>query len=76
MINALYHAVHGMRGLVVPTTVAVTGDDLAMDAGLKERIIGEGVLTRGRAMIGELLDIAGLRRARAPTQSRRHPVAA
>ncbi|MGN6483795.1 MAG: NADPH-dependent FMN reductase [Thermomicrobiales bacterium] len=63
VINALYHAVRGMRGLVVPTTVAVTGDDLAMD-GAAGQIVGQGVLTRGRAMIDELIDIAELRRAR------------
>lgn len=68
VINALYHTVRGMRGLVVSTTVAVTGDDLVMN-GADGEIVGQGVLTRGRAMIGELLDIAELRRARAAREA-------
>ena len=64
VINALYHAVRGMRGLVVPTTVAVTGDDLVMN-GAEGRIVSDSVLTRGRAMVAELIEIAELQRARA-----------
>jgi len=63
VINALYHAVRGMRGLVVPTTVAVTGNDLEM-TGADGRIVSEAVLARGRTMVAEILEIAELQRLR------------
>ncbi|MGC4106806.1 MAG: NADPH-dependent FMN reductase [Thermomicrobiales bacterium] len=64
VINALYHAVRGMRGLVVPTTVAVTGNDLEM-TGAEGRIVSDGVLTRARSMVAEIIEIAELQRLRA-----------
>lgn len=63
VINALYHAVRGMRGLVVPTTVAVTGNDLEM-SGAEGHIASDAVLNRGRAMIAEIIEIAELQRLR------------
>ena len=68
VINALYHAVRGMRGLVVPTTVAVTGNDLEM-TGADGRIVGDAVLTRGRAMVAEIVEIADLQRIRASREA-------
>lgn len=62
-MNALYHAVRGMRGLVVPTTVVVTGNDLEM-TGADGRIVSEAILDRGRAMVNEILEIADLQRIR------------
>ncbi|MGB3331165.1 MAG: NAD(P)H-dependent oxidoreductase, partial [Thermomicrobiales bacterium] len=64
VINALYHAVRGMRGLVVPTTIAVTGSDIEMN-GADGRITNEAVLDRGRAMVAEIIEIADLQRLRA-----------
>jgi hypothetical protein len=52
-----------MRGLVVPTTVAVTGNDLEM-TGADGRIVSEAVLARGRTMVAEILEIAELQRLR------------
>jgi len=63
VVNALYHAVRGMRGLVVPTTVVVTGNDLEM-TGADGRIVSEAILDRGRAMVNEILEIADLQRIR------------
>lgn len=68
VINALYHAVRGMRGLVVPTTVAVTGNDLEM-TGADGRIVGDAVLARGRAMVAEIVEIADLQRIRASREA-------
>ncbi|MGC4189838.1 MAG: NADPH-dependent FMN reductase [Thermomicrobiales bacterium] len=68
VINALYHSVRGMRGLVVPTTVAVTGGDLEM-AGAEGRITSQAVLNRGRTMIAELVDIVELQRLRASREA-------
>lgn len=68
VINALYHAARGMRGLVVPTTVAVTGNDLEM-TGTDGRIVGDAVLARGRAMVAEIVEIAELQRIRASREA-------
>lgn len=69
VINALYHAVRGMRGLVVPTTVAVTGNDLEMPDGAEGHIVSEAVLARGRAMVDEIIEIAELQRLRSAREA-------
>ncbi|HEU0164045.1 MAG TPA: NADPH-dependent FMN reductase, partial [Thermomicrobiales bacterium] len=63
VINALYHCVRGMRGLTVPTVVHVGSNQIEM-AGDTGRISDERTLVRAQAMIGEVLDLIDLRRAR------------
>ena len=63
VINALYHSVRGMRGLVVPTTVNVARDDFHIE-GDRGTIVTESYLKRAQNLVHEVIDLAQLRRSR------------